>query len=456
MEILITILMFAYLVFCIIKKYDIRTVLFFGTILGFLALTLLKGSSIAGDDSIGNSFLDIFETINSSMLTTLTGNIATSMMLFAYMQYMKTIKAADMFAALLSAPAKKIKNKYLVAAFAAVVGVAVNMVVSSAVIIVTLTLATLYPVLRRVGCSKETSATAIMIPVSFTVGPARATYYIALSLIGVDASVPIWFVRMQLPVCIIMLTVILIIFVPVSRYFDKKEGRDEVQESSDIKEATTIKDLGVPVYYALLPLIPIVLVVLFSDIGIKSIIMRVVAACLLSWLIAFIIDLLSTRKLGQSLANFNSLYDGMGRLMKDTAPINLFGTTFANAMLGIGGVSAIVSGIASIAGGIVLLIVISILGFLMVALTGSFNGNLALVMPIVREIITITGINPLAAAQIAIFGLAYGGGLCPISAPNMLVVNETKTKMTTLMKRLAIPLIAGNFAAFAATYLLFA
>ena len=53
---------------------------------------------MGGEESIGNRFLDIFEIINSSMVKAMTGNILTAMVMISYMDYMKELKATDMFA----------------------------------------------------------------------------------------------------------------------------------------------------------------------------------------------------------------------------------------------------------------------------------------------------------------------------------------------------------------------
>lgn len=114
---------------------------------------------------------------------------------------------------------------YLAAAFVIPIGVLMGIAISGgSLITMTLLLGTLYPVLRALGCSKPTCATAILLHTVVLISPARAAYYNALSLMEMEESVPLWFVRIQLPVAAVMVAVMMLLFVITSKYFDKKEG----------------------------------------------------------------------------------------------------------------------------------------------------------------------------------------------------------------------------------------
>lgn len=84
LKILFTLILLAIVIYGIVKKTNIATVLLFATVIGYLCLTLVTGTSMAGEDTIGNRFLDIFEVINSSMVKAMTGNILTAMVMISY------------------------------------------------------------------------------------------------------------------------------------------------------------------------------------------------------------------------------------------------------------------------------------------------------------------------------------------------------------------------------------
>ena len=453
LQILFTLILLAIVIYGIVKKINIATVLLFATIIGYLCLTIAGGTSVAGEESIGNRFLDIFEIINSSMVKAMTGNILTAMVMISYMDYMKELKATDMFATILAAPVQKWKSKYLVAAFTIPIGVLMGIAISGSLITITLLLGTIYPVLRSLGCSKPTCATAILLHTIIAISPVRSAYYNALSLMNMDISVAMWFIRVQLPVGGIMVAVVMVLFILTSRYFDRKEGLNkEEKESLKIK---TVRDIGVPVYYAILPLLPLILVVIFSELVVGTVIISVVGACVLSWCIAFTVQMLSTRSLSSCLKNFEAIYEGMGVVMTTSGPIVIFGTTFSGVLTALGGMSLFIDTVSKVASGYVLLGVVGVTGLLMVSITGTFNGNLALVFPVVRGIVQGTGINPLGAAQAAMFSLTSGAGICLVSGQNLFLAQQTDTNILVIIKRSLIPTIGGFIASFLASVILF-
>lgn len=453
LPIIVTLLLLTMIVFGIIKKVNIATVLLLATVLGYIGLALMQGGTLAKEAASGSLFLDIFELIANSLKSSMGGYILTSIAMLSYVDYMNRIKATEMFAALLAAPVQKLKYKYLIAAFTIPIGVLMGIAISGSLITITLLLGTIYPVLRSLGCSKPTCATAILLHTIIAISPVRAAYYNVLSLMDMDTSVAMWFIRVQLPVGGIMAIVVMVLFIFTSRYFDRKEGLcGEEKESMEVK---TIRDIGVPVYYAALPLLPLVLVVVFSELVVGDVIISVVGACVLSWCIAFLVQLISTRSLLSCLKNFEAIYEGMGAVMTTSGPIVIFGTTFSGVLTSIGGMSLFINAVSKVASGYVLLGIVGVTGLLMVTITGTFNGNLALVFPVVRGIVEGTGINPLGAAQAAMFSLTSGAGLCLVSGQNLFLAQQTDTNILTIIKRSMIPTIGGFIAGFLASVVFF-
>lgn len=450
--IVFTLFLLAMIIYGIIKKVNITTVLLFATVLGYMGLALMQKGAVPETVS-GSLFLDIFEFIGNSMKSSMGGYILTSISMLSYVDYMNRIKATEMFAALLAAPVQKLKYKYLIAAFTIPIGVLMGIAISGSLITITLLLGTIYPVLRSLGCSKPTCATAILLHTIIAISPVRSAYYNALGLMNMDISVAMWFIRVQLPVGGIMVAVVMVLFILTSRYFDKKEGL--CQEEKENMKVKTVRDIGVPVYYAVLPLLPLILVVIFSELVAGTVIISVVGACVLSWCIAFIVQILSTHSLSSCLKNFEAVYEGMGVVMTTSGPIVIFGTTFSGVLTAIGGMSLFIDAVSKVASGYVLLGVVGVTGLLMVSITGTFNGNLALVFPVVRGIVEGTGINALGAAQAAMFSLTSGAGICLVSGQNLFLAQQTDTNILIIIKRSMIPTIGGFLASFLASIILF-
>ena len=220
-QIIATVVLLGLLIFSIVKKYNTTVVLLALSLIAFAGLTI-AGGSVMGENTCGSAFFDIFEKIESSASGTMGGNVLIIMSIYGYIVYMNHIKASDMFATMIASPLKKIKKPYLLAAGMILVGNLIKIVIPSGISVAALMIATLYPVLLKVGCSKATSASAVLLSYMSVWGPSDASLYTALSLAGIeDVSVSEWFVQTQIPVMLITIIVVMLIFIPVSRFLDK-------------------------------------------------------------------------------------------------------------------------------------------------------------------------------------------------------------------------------------------
>ena len=219
-KILATAVLLALLIFSIVKKYNTVVTLLALSLAAYAGLTL-TGMDVMGEATCGSAFFDIFEKLNTSAQGTMGGNVLIIMSIYGYIVYMKHIKASDMFATMIAAPLKRIKAPYLLAAMMILVGNLIKIVIPSGISVAALMIATLYPVLLKVGCSKTTSASAVLLSYVTVWGPSDASLYTALSLAGIeDVSVSEWFVSSQIPVMLVVLLVVMAVFIPVSKFFD--------------------------------------------------------------------------------------------------------------------------------------------------------------------------------------------------------------------------------------------
>ena len=108
-QIIATLLLIALLVYGIVKQYNTVTLLF---VLGLAALgvyTLVTGEAIVESTS-GSRFIDLFEQINVIAKNQLQGTILVVMSVLAYVNYMSTLKASELFALIVAEPLKKLKS----------------------------------------------------------------------------------------------------------------------------------------------------------------------------------------------------------------------------------------------------------------------------------------------------------------------------------------------------------
>lgn len=445
LQILATAVLLGLLIFSIVKKYKTSVVLLTLSLIAYGGLTIANGS-VMGDKTCGSAFFDIFEKINSSAQGTMAGNVLIIMSIYGYIVYMQHIKASDMFATMVASPLKKIRAPYLLAAMVVVVGNLIKIVIPSGISVAALMIATLYPVMLKVGCSKSTAASAVLLSYFTCWGPSDASLYTALSLAGLeDVSVSQWFVSSQIPVMLVVLLVVVLIFVPVSKFFDKKE---QAKPSEAALESQSVKDIGVPYFYAVLPLLPLATILIFSELVVGSIVISVVAACFFCLVVAVVIHTLCQRNFKECFNGVSVVFDGMGDYFKGPGILLIFGTLFASALNGIGGMKLIVNGLTSMGGGTaVAVFVTTMLGIFVVGVTGVFNGNVSLIIPVMTSIIEAGGLPTLPLLHLGLIGCALGSSVTPVAGASLYIASATDVSILTCVKRNLIPIICGGITA---------
>lgn len=453
-QIAATILLLALLIFSIVKKYNTTVVLLALSIAAMVGLTLANGS-IMGDKTCGSAFFDIFEKIKTSASGTMGGNVLIIMSIYGYIVYMNHIKASDMFATMVATPLKKIKHPYLLAAGMILIGNLIKIVIPSGISVAALMIATLYPVLLRVGCSKATAASAVLMSYFTCWGPSDASLYTALSLAGIeDVSVAEWFVQSQIPTMLVTMIVVLIVFIPVSRYFDKREN---AELATELLEEKTLADIGAPKFYAFLPLMPLITILIFSELIVGSIVVSVVAACYFCLVVAIIIHMICQKNFGKCFNDVSVVFNGMGDYFKGPGILLVFGTLFASVLNSIGGMKLIVDGLTSFNSGTVIAVaLVTFLGIFVVGVTGVFNGNVSLIIPVMTTVIASSGLNTLPLLHLGLIGCALGSAVTPVAGASLYIAGATNVSILRCVKRNLIPIICGGVTAVIMTLVFFA
>ena len=452
LNLIITLLLFAALLYGIQKKLNLATLLLFVSLAGLVYMTL-TGTVLLEDGSSGNCFFDIFEYIYIQMQTGIAGTVLTVLMIFGYLEIMTHIHATDTLAAKASVLLSGIKNPYLLASFAIVLGAFLKIGITVGPNIAMLMVATLYPVLIASGCTKKTAASAMHTYCFLTWGPADTANYTGLSLMELhDVSVAEWFVKNQIPVNVCATLAAAIIFYFTSRYLDKKETSESATASSD--SVTIVTDA--PGYFAVLPMLPLIFVLIFSSLISKTIILSVVAAVLLSTCISVLVYVLYKKDLKEGVDLFSELCNGMGNGLKGLGVIILFGTIFAGIMGKIGGMKEIVSLLTNLhMNSVAFVIVLSVLSFAITWVIGTFLGAISMCIPLAATIATATGMSPTGLLHLTLIACGCGVALSPIQSGNIVVASATGLESMDIVKRNAIPIIGGFFVALIMSLLFF-
>ena len=176
-----------------------------------------------------------------------------------------------------------------------------------------------------------------------------------------NMDVVTYFVQGQGPVALCTIASVAIGHFFVQRWFDKKEGalanKEDTKESAlDVDKA--LEGAG-PAYYAILPMLPLGLLIGFSPLVYKAIKLNLVTAIIVSLIIALVVDIATRRDFKQCCKDSQAIFEGMGKVFTSTVSLIVCAEMFALGLNKIGGISTMIQAAASIqnAGLFIMLIV---------------------------------------------------------------------------------------------------
>lgn len=220
--VILTALLVVAAVTMILKKVDTRLTFLFLGVIGLAAATIVTGQSVLGDSTTGNVWLDIFDVIRAKFVSTISGTGIRLMMIGGYVMLMNHTKAADVLALGASKLLKPIKNPYIVLALVYMIGAVLKIFITSQIALGLLFMATMFPILTRMGVSKLSAAAACVAIGGMDLGPNDSTGIFAATEI-LNCTPMDWFTNYELiigPVIIVCVGIFMGIWF---QYMDKKE-----------------------------------------------------------------------------------------------------------------------------------------------------------------------------------------------------------------------------------------
>lgn len=484
---LVMIVITAYLV---IKKYYPQAVLIgSGLIMLFLSIPLQNSEVLAEDLTTGSTFLDVFDLIRVTMASTFSGLGLTIMAVGGFALYMEKIGASRTLVELASAPLQKIKKPYLILALTYVLGQALCIVIPSAAGLAMLLMVTVYPILISIGISRLSAAGVIATASCLDIGPSSANSILAAELS--DMSVQVFFVSFQGPVVLITAAVIAIMHVVVQYWFDKREGTlpgTEIQvpvgsstavvkaakaeedrrrkliaagesvppadsidvhtlvvtEESAKAEAAAEGEHIAPRWYAIMPLLPLILVITFSEFVIDTISMNVITAMIVCTLFALICETIRMRSLEKGLGSLKVFFDGMGRQLANVVSLVIAGQIFAEGLIQIGFIDTIISAAQSANLGLIgMAIVLSLVILGAAIVTGSGNAAWLAFGPLSPQVAASVGQPTVNIALPMELSSGIGRSMSPIAGVVIVIAGMAGVNPIHIVKRTIPVMLVG-------------
>lgn len=211
-----------------------------------------------------------------------------------------------------------------------------------------------------------------------------------------------------------------------------------------------------PKIFAILPIIPLALILIFSPLCIPSVKMNIIMAMFIGTAIGMVAQLIRTRQPKLVCEELQIFFDGMGRQLANVVTIIIAGEFFAKGLTTTGSIDALIKGAQNTGFGAagLTLVMIGIIAACSIIM-GSGNAPFFAFANLVPEIAARTGVN--AAFMILPMHLIASSAraISPITGVIIVASGMAGISSFDLVKRTAIPMIVsclliviGNFVLF--------
>lgn len=425
----------------IIKKYNTQAVLL-SSGLFMIALGVLSGNPDfmpKGGTSTGSVIVDFFEVIKVISSSTLAKLGLIIMAVGGFSKYMSHIGAANAMVQIATKPLSKIKNPYLVLAMAYIIGQLINIFIPSATGLALLLLVAMYPVLVGVGCNPAAAAAVVATTGCLDLGPASSAANKAAEVSGIDVAT--YFVNYQMVVAFSAMAVIAVLHFVCQRYFDKKDAEKGVTHEFNLD---TKEQRDAPKWFAILPVLPLLLLLTFSKFAITSIKMNVVTAMFIALFVAMVCDYIFTRDGKKVAASLKVYLDGMGAVFASVVSLIISAKVFVTGLSSIGFISLLLNSASSAGFGYLAMVLVLVLIIMLVTLlSGSGNASFFSFSNLAPDVAAQVGAS---AASVALpMQLASGlmRSASPVAGVVIACAGVANVSPIELAKRTAIPMLGG-------------
>ena len=402
-----------------------------------LFISVLMGHSILpeGVKSTGSTYFDILEYVKYLLGNRGGGLGLMIMVLCGFSVYMTHLGANDVVVKLVSKPLKNIRSPYILMVFAYFLACLMSFAVSSATGLGVLLMATLFPVMVNVGISRGAAAAICASPISIILSPTSGDVVLSAEI----SKIPLgeFAFGTALPVSIFAILGIAVAHFFWQRYLDKKEGVQVERLNADEIKTTA------PNYYAILPLLPIIGVLIFDGKwGLPN--LHIVTVMVLCFIITAVVDFLRSFNAKQTFDNLVVAYRGMADAFAGVVMLLVAAGVFAQSLSTIGFITNLIDSAQSFGGSaFFMMLVLAVITILATMATGSGNAAFYAFAELIPKLATQMGVNPAFLTIPMLQASNLGRGLSPVSGVVVAVSGMGNISPFEIVKRMSVPMLVG-------------
>lgn len=441
-ESLLVLVVLALVAYLIIKNYHPALSLISGALILLLFAVLLGHPLYPDGEGTGLAFFDVFLKFKDTIIAQVSSAGIVIMILFGYSGYMNVIGANQVAVNILVKPLQKIKSKALFVPLVFLVGNLMSLVVPSASSLAIILMAILYPMLSSMGISSLTAAGVIAMTATIMPTPLGADNVIAAETLGYDLLTYVaWNARISIPTLLIMA----LAHYFWQKYCDKKEGASAfvaIEDDGLVKQ----EESDTPKIYALLPLLPLVLILIVGITGmfVKGIQMDIFVLTFISFFVAVAFETIrykSYKKIQESAAE---MFKGMGQGFSQVVMLVVGGSLFTTAIQSLGIIDNIMASVESSASaGLVTTLIFSGATTVFGILSGGGLAMFYAVIELIPDIATKAGIDGILISLPMQMIANLARTISPVAAVVMIVASTVGVSPVRILKRTSVPTIIG-------------
>ena len=437
--VLVVLVVVAYL---IVKNYHPALSLIIGALVLLACAWMLGHPIYPAGEGTGFGLFDIFLKFKDTIIAQVSSAGSVILILFGYSGYMNAIGANQMAVNFLVKPLMKIKRKSLFVPVVFLIGNLMSLVVPSASSLAIILMSILYPMLASMGISSLTAAGVIAMTATIMPTPLGADNVIAANTLGYDVlNYVVWNAKISLPSLLI---------IAVAQYFwqkycDKKEG-EAAYVSLNEEGLSKQKEFDVPKFYAILPILPLLLIVGVGIAGmfIKGITMDIFVLTFISFFIAVLVETLRLKSFKKVQDTAVEMFKGMGQGFSQVVMLVVGGSLFTSAIQTLGIIDSIMASVeASSSAGIVTTLIFSGATTLFGILSGGGLAMFYAVIELIPGIAEKAGIDGILISLPMQMIANLTRTISPVAAVVMIVASTVGVSPIRILKRTSVPTIIG-------------
>ena len=456
MGIVISLLVTFWVGYFILKKYKAQAVLFIaGFALMFAAVALGLGTILPAKQSTGFVLFDAFEFIKNTLSSRAAGLGLNIMAVAGFARYMDHIGASKALVHATIKPLLLLKSPYLVMAATWVLGMFLGLAINSASGLAMLLMVTAFPILISLGVSRLSAVAVIATTLCLDWSPSDSGTLLAAQHAGID-PVEYW-VKYQVPIAAWVIPVVAAAHFFTQRWMDKRDGH-VVQPTELVahKNADGTEEKLPPKFYALLPVVPLALILTFSKYAIASVKMNIIIAMMIGLAVGMIVEyarLLDGKKVMNDIQVF---FDGLGMQMANVVTLIVAGETFAKGLQTIGTIDSIIHA-AQVSGFGAAGMILVTTGIIIVCsiIMGSGNAPFYAFAAMIPGIAAKMSVPPVVMLLPMHFAASSARAMSPITAVIVVASSMGGISPFDLVKRTAIPMAASLITLITANFVMF-